>query len=81
MNNSLAVKFQPVKLAEGRTVRKKSTVSTAPKYIIKMTDGRIGTGNKYRYRNKTYYWVNGHGFYIDDVRPDEIVKLVPMDEF
>lgn len=47
-----------------------------PKWLVYLKDGRVGLGMmKYRRRNKTYYIVSGYGFYIDDVRPNEIAEL------
>lgn len=47
-----------------------------PKWLVYLKDGRVGLGmRKYRRRNKTYYVVSGYGFYIDDVRPDDIAEL------
>lgn len=57
----------------------KNASCTNPRWLIYLKDGRIGLGlDRYRRKNKTYYVVSGYGFYVDDIRPDDIVEIIAI---
>lgn len=44
--------------------------------LIKLMDGRIGTGFAYKFKKKTFYFINGYGFYFDKVEAKDVYEFV-----